>query len=188
MPSCKSANRILASFLAGRNILPKMTEFSKLHIWFLAIRPKTLPASVAPVLIGTAMAFADGLGHWPTAAIALSCGLLVQILTNLINDYYDFKKGVDTSARIGPVRVMQAGLLSSNEMKSGMCTVLAILIIGCFYMIGRAGWPVVVIGLVSILLAYGYTAGPFPLSSLGLGEIFVLIFFGPVAVGGTYFV
>ena len=154
----------------------------------MAIRPKTLSAAIAPVFIGTAMAFGDGAWHFPSAIIALICALLIQILTNLINDYYDFKKGVDNLERIGPTRVMQAGLVKPMEMITAIVFVLILITIGCIYLIYRGGLPIAVIGILSILSAYLYTAGPFPLGYLGLGELFVLIFFGPVAVGGTYYV
>ncbi len=156
--------------------------------WLLAIRPKTLWASVAPVLIGTAMAYGDGVSHFPSALAALLGALFVQVGTNLANDYFDGKSGVDAPDRKGPVRVTQSGLIAPVAVKWAfiLCFFAAGLVSS--YLVARAGMPVLVIGVVSILSGLLYTAGPRPLSHLGLGDIFVLVFFGPVAVAGTYFV
>ncbi len=156
--------------------------------WFLAIRPKTLWASIAPVLIGTAMAVGNGVQHFPSALAALLSALLIQIGTNLANDYFDSLNGVDAADRKGPVRVTQSGLIAPSQVKSAfiLCFFFAALI--AVYLVWRAGHTVIIIGVLSILSGLLYTAGPKPLSHLGLGEIFVLIFFGPVAVSGTYFV
>lgn len=156
--------------------------------WLLAIRPKTLWASVAPVLIGTALAFGDGLGHLPSAAAALIGALLVQIGTNLANDYFDGKSGVDAPDRKGPVRVTQSGLIAPVAVKWGFILCFAAAALVATYLVARAGLPVLLIGIASVFSGLIYTAGPRPLSHLGLGDIFVLVFFGPVAVAGTYFV
>ncbi len=161
---------------------------SEIQIWILAIRPKTLCAAFAPVLIGTSMAFKDGGAHWPSAIAALLGALLIQIGTNLANDYFDFQKGADHSERIGPTRVTQAGLVTPNAMKLAIVLTFALTILISTYLIQRGGLPIAVIGVLSILSGIFYTAGPYPLGYLGLGELFVLIFFGPVAVGGTYYV
>jgi len=153
----------------------------------MAIRPKTLPAAVAPVMIGTAMALGDGVHHFPTALVALCGAILIQIGTNLANDYFDFKKGADTAGRTGPLRVTQAGLVTPKGMIVAMILVFALAAAVCVWMIGRAGWPMAVIGVAAILSGILYTAGPWPLGYLGLGEIFVIIFFGVVAVAGTYY-
>jgi 1,4-dihydroxy-2-naphthoate octaprenyltransferase len=157
-------------------------------IWLLAVRPKTLPASIAPVLMGTAMAFGDGIHHWPSALVALFAALTIQIGTNLANDYFDFQKGADHEGRLGPTRVTQAGLVDPRSVKSAFVLMFLLSALACFYLIQRGGWPIAVIAILSILCGVLYTAGPFPLAYLGLGEIFVLIFFGPVAVAGTYYV
>ncbi len=157
-------------------------------IWLMAIRPKTLLASIAPVLIGTAMAFGDGVEDWPSAFVCLLGAVLIQIGTNLVNDYYDFKKGVDTPNRLGPTRVTQAGLIQPQKMKLAIVLIFLLTVLVCFWLIKRAGWPLAVIGFFSILSGIFYTAGPKPLGYLGLGEVFVFIFFGPVAVAGTYYV
>lgn len=156
--------------------------------WILATRPKTLPAALSPVMIGTAMALGDGIGHIPTAILCLLAAVTIQVGTNLANDYFDFKKGTDTSERVGPTRVTQAGLIKpSTVLAAALITFLASAFI-CYLLYLRAGMPIVIIGIASILSGLFYTAGPRPLGYLGLGDIFVLIFFGPVAVGGTYYV
>lgn len=156
--------------------------------WLLAARPKTLSAAVVPVLMGSALA-----AHEPTAITwwvficALLGALLIQIATNFINDALDFKKGADTGERVGPIRVTAAGLLSADSVMRGawVCLVLAALCgIPLLY---RGGWPMLVVGLASIAAAYAYTGGPYPLAYHGLGELFVILFFGFVAVGGTFY-
>lgn len=159
-----------------------------LKTWLMAIRPKTLPAAIAPVLIGTAMAFGDGVQDFVSATVCLIGALAIQIGTNLANDYYDFKKGADTGGRLGPTRVTQAGLIKPQNVKKAFIISFFIAVLASLYLIGRGGWPIAVIAIVSILSGILYTAGPWPLGYLGLGEIFVFIFFGPVAVGGTYYV
>ncbi len=160
---------------------------SPIQIWLLAIRPKTLFASIAPVLIGTAMAFSAGFLNPVIFAVTLTCSLLIQILVNLTNDFYDFTRGADNAQRIGPTRVMQAGLVTSKQMLAAIILTLILITTGAFYLITIGGKPIAIIAALSILCAFLYTAGPFPLAYLGLGEIFVLIFFGPVAVAGTYY-
>lgn len=162
--------------------------FSPARIWLLASRPKTLWAAVAPVLIGTAMATADGGFHLPSALFALLGAILIQIGTNFSNDYSDFLKGADTSERKGPLRATQAGLVTPEAMKRATAVVFALAVVSGLYLIWRGGWPVLAIGIVSILCGVLYTAGRYSLAYLGLGDLFVLIFFGPVAVGGTYYV
>lgn len=156
--------------------------------WLLAIRPKTLPASVAPVLIGTAMAFGDGIHHFPTAFVCLFAALAIQIGTNLANDYYDFQKGTDTAERVGPIRATQAGLVRPVTMKAAFIFAFLLSGLACVWLVQRGGWPIAVLGVLAVLSGIFYTAGPYPLGYLGLGEIFVFIFFGPVAVAGTYYV
>ncbi len=164
-----------------------MAKNSHITAWFLAARPKTLPAGAMPVLIGTAMAFAVDSPHWPSALAALLGALLIQIATNFANDYSDFVKGTDTEDRIGPVRAVQAGLISAQAMKRAMLITFALVFIPGAYILHRGGMPFLVIGLASILSGYLYTGGPYPLGYLGLGDLFVLVFFGPVAVGGTFY-
>ncbi|MFQ6007729.1 MAG: 1,4-dihydroxy-2-naphthoate polyprenyltransferase [Candidatus Zixiibacteriota bacterium] len=161
---------------------------SELRIWLLAARPKTLWAAVAPVMIGTAMAFEADSGHFPSALAALLGAVFIQIGTNFANDYFDFKKGVDQHERFGPTRVTQAGLVTPRAMKAATIVIFSLAVLVGIYLVWRGGWPIVAIGLFSILFGVLYTAGPYPLGYHGLGDLFVLIFFGPVAVGGTYYV
>jgi 1,4-dihydroxy-2-naphthoate octaprenyltransferase len=161
---------------------------SKFNIWWEAARPKTLPAAAAPVIMGTAMAYNDGYVFLPAAFAALIAALLIQIGTNLANDYFDYRKGADNTERLGPTRATQAGLVSPATMKKAFILTFLIAFIIGLYLIFRAGWPILLIGIASILFGILYTGGPYPLGYNGLGDIFVLIFFGPVAVGGTYYV
>jgi 1,4-dihydroxy-2-naphthoate octaprenyltransferase len=134
------------------------------------------------------MAYADGAQHWVAAPVALFGALAIQIATNLVNDYADFSKGADTSMRKGPVRVTQAGILEPRAVIRGAAFCFALAAVSGIYLVSRAGWPILLVGILSIASGYLYTAGPRPLGYLGLGDLFVLIFFGPVAVGGTYYV
>ncbi len=161
---------------------------SPLQTWVLAARPRTLAAAFAPVLIGTTMAYADGMLHVPSALVALFCALLIQIGTNLSNDYFDFQKGADSAERLGPLRVTQAGLVKPQTVKRATALVFTLACLGGAYLIWRGGWPILLIGVLSILSGIMYTAGPHALGYLGLGDLFVLVFFGPVAVGVTYYV
>lgn len=156
--------------------------------WLLAFRPKTLPAAVAPVLIGTAMAYGHGLQNYAVAIVAAFAALTIQIGTNLANDYFDYKKGADTHERVGPTRVTQAGLIAPSDVRNAMIIVFTLSGLACLVLMVHAGWFLAVIGVLSILSGIFYTAGPRPLGYMGLGEVFVLIFFGPVAVAGTYYV
>jgi 1,4-dihydroxy-2-naphthoate octaprenyltransferase len=156
--------------------------------WFLAARPKTLSAAVVPVLIGTALAAKRGGVDWMMFACALLGAVFIQIGTNFVNDALDFKKGTDTAERLGPLRVTQAGLLHADAVMRGAyaCFVLAAL---CGVpLIVHAGWPLLAVGVASIAAAYAYTGGPYPLAYHGLGELFVIAFFGVIAVGGSYYV
>ncbi len=161
---------------------------SPLKTWLLASRPKTLWAAISPVIIGTAMAYADGLFHGPSALAALFGAVCIQIGTNFSNDYFDFVKGADTNERIGPLRATQAGLVKPATMRNASALVFGLAIVFGLYLVWRGGWVVVWIGLASILSGVLYTATRYALAYTGLADIFVLIFFGPVAVGGTYYV
>ncbi len=156
--------------------------------WLLAVRPKTLPAAISPVLVGTAMAWSDGLFSLLPALAAAAGALLLQILSNFANDYFDFAKGADTSERLGPTRVMAAGLLSPRAMRRGMVLVVALAALDGVYLVRVGGWPILAVGLASLVAAVLYTGGPFPFGYHGLGDLFVFVFFGLVAVAGTYFV
>ncbi len=161
---------------------------SRLQAWILASRPKTLSAAVAPVLVGTGLAAHDGVASAGPGLAALVGAILIQIATNLANDYYDFVRGGDTDDRVGPVRVTQAGILPPATVRNGMLVTLALAFLVGVYLVVVGGWPVVWIGLASLACAVLYTGGPFPLAYHGLGDVFVFVFFGPVAVGGTYWV
>lgn len=161
---------------------------NSLFAWLLAVRPKTLPAAISPVLVGTAMAWADGLFSLFPALAAAAGALLLQIFSNFANDYFDFAKGADTSDRLGPTRVMAAGLLSPRAMRRGMLLVVALAALDGVYLVLVGGWPILVVGLAALVAAVLYTGGPFPYGYHGLGDLFVFVFFGLVAVAGTYFV
>ncbi|MCX8064238.1 MAG: 1,4-dihydroxy-2-naphthoate polyprenyltransferase [Candidatus Hydrogenedentes bacterium] len=157
-------------------------------ILYLTARPKTLGASISPVIIGTGIAIKDGGFHLLSAVCALVGGVMIQILVNYANDYFDYLKGADSEGRLGPIRSTTAGWLTPNQMRFLIGIITILCIIPGFYLVWRGGIPILIIGVVSIFLAYAYTAGPFPLAYFGLGDIFVLIFFGPIAVAGTYYV
>jgi 1,4-dihydroxy-2-naphthoate octaprenyltransferase len=159
-----------------------------LEKWFMAARPKTLPAAASPVIVGTALAASEGYLRPDLALAALAAGLLLQIGANLANDVFDFLKGTDTTGRLGPMRVTQAGLLTPRQVLVGMGVVfLAAAGLGV-YLTLESGWPVLVIGGLAILAAVAYTGGPFPYGYYGFGELFVFLFFGLAAVGGSYYI
>ncbi|MBA4421196.1 MAG: 1,4-dihydroxy-2-naphthoate polyprenyltransferase [Anaerolinea sp.] len=164
---------------------PILTSF---QIWWLAIRPKTLPASTAGVITGTAVAVMAGKFSLLPALAALGVGLLLQIASNLANDVFDFERGTDTSERIGPMRVTQAKLLTPRQVKIGLGVVIGLAGILGIYLAWIAGWPVIIIGLAAIASAILYTGGPYPFGYHGFGDLFVFLFFGLAAVAGTYFV
>ncbi|MEA2237405.1 MAG: 1,4-dihydroxy-2-naphthoate polyprenyltransferase [Thermoanaerobaculia bacterium] len=153
--------------------------------WLLAARPKTLAAAVTPVLVGTALAGAPV--HWPSFIFALLGAVFIQIGTNYVNDALDFKKGADTHTRLGPLRVTQADLLSADAVLRGAYVCFVVAALCGIPLIMRGGWPMLAIGTASIVAAYAYTGGPYPLAYHGLGELFVMIFFGFVAVCGSFY-
>ena len=155
--------------------------------WILAARPRTLGAAIVPVVSGCALAFAAG-GFDPLAsALALICAILIQIATNYFNDAIDHAKGADTAERLGPVRATSAGLLSPRAIMTGGAVCLSLAAVLAIPLVLHGGWPILALGIVSLVLSYAYTGGPFPLAYLGLGEIFVVLFFGIFAVTGTFF-
>ena len=156
--------------------------------WILAARPKTLFAGISPVAIGSALAYLDRVFHLPSALAALTGAMCIQVGTNFCNDYFDFFQGADTDDRKGPTRAVQAGWITPAAMLRATLLMFALLGLICVYLVSRAGWPIVVIGLSSVVFGMLYTAGRYSLAYLGLGDPFVLFFFGPVAVGGTYYV
>ncbi|MEM9596908.1 MAG: 1,4-dihydroxy-2-naphthoate polyprenyltransferase [Acidobacteriota bacterium] len=159
-----------------------------LGAWILASRPPTLGAAVVPVFVGGACAFAvDGL-RWGPVLVALFSAIWIQIGTNFANDVFDYEKGADTEDRLGPTRAVQAGLLTAEQVRRGMWVSFAIAFVGGLYLTWAGGWPLIVIGVASILSGIAYTGGPYPLGYNGLGDVFVMIFFGFVAVCGTVWV
>jgi 1,4-dihydroxy-2-naphthoate polyprenyltransferase len=158
------------------------------QIGVMAARPKTLPAAAAPVIAGVGVAIHLGAFRAGPALAALLGALFLQIAANYANDVFDFQKGVDTHARLGPTRVTQAGLFTPRQTLIGMWLFFGLAALCGVYLASQAGWPVIVAGLLAILVAIAYTGGPFPLGYNGLGEIFVFLFFGLVAVCGTVYV
>lgn len=154
--------------------------------WMLAVRPKTLFASIAPVLLGLAVAYTeqDKL-NLLVAVLTLLCALILQIASNLANDYLDAIRGVDNESRLGPTRVTSSGLISPTKMKNALILTLVMAFLLGIYLMIIGGPVIILIGLLSLYFAYGYTGGPFPLSYNGLGEAAAFIFFGPIAVVGT---
>ena len=164
------------------------TKPSALQAWLLAIRPKTLPAGAVPIILASALAAADGGFRALPALVALICALGIQIATNFINEIYDFRKGADTSERLGPTRTVAAGIISEKTMiRVSAALGISVFLLG-LYLVAIGGWPILLIGLLSLLFAWAYTGGPWPIAYSGLGDVFVFIFFGLVAVGGTYYV
>ena len=155
--------------------------------WVIASRPKTMTAAIAPVLLGSALAYYEGAFDIITFFVILIAACLIQIGTNLTNDLFDYIKGADNNDRLGPKRAMQAGLILEPEMKRAIFIVFSLSICFGFYLALLGGWIIVGIGLLSILFAILYTGGPYPLAYNGLGDIFVFIFFGLIAVSGTYY-
>lgn len=161
---------------------------SNLKSWILALRPKTLTASVVPVLVATALVKAEGFPVlWWVSICAVLSSCFIQIGTNFINDAIDFEKGADTETRTGPQRATQNGWLTQKQVMKGGYACFALALILGIPLVVHGGWPIVAIGLVSLALGYAYTGGPFPLAYVGLGDLFVILFFGLVAVMGTFF-
>lgn len=161
---------------------------TKMNAWILAARPKTLVAAFVPVAVGTCLAV-DAEAFKPIPAmLCLWFAFLIQIGTNFANDYFDFKKGADTDKRIGPKRAVASGLISPGAMRKGTIFALVLAFVVGLGLLPYGGLSLLVVGLLSLLLAIAYTGGPFPLAYLGLGDIFVILFFGGVAVVCTQFV
>ncbi len=159
----------------------------RLSVWIAASRPRTLTAAIVPVMVGLAIASRVRRIDWIVAIVTLAAALLIQIGTNLANDYYDFVKGADSHDRLGPQRVTQAGLVAPATVRNATFGVLGVAAILGLYLVSVGGWPILLVGVFSIICAIAYTAGPWPLAYHGLGEVFVFIFFGVVAVNGTVF-
>lgn len=165
-----------------------MASVSARSAWWLAIRPATLTASAAPVLVGTGVAWAEHAFAFGPALAALLGAFLLQIGANFANDVFDFERGADNADRLGPQRATQQGWITAAQMKRAMWATFAGATAIGLYLTYVAGWPVMALGLLSIAAAYLYTGGPKPYGYLGLGDLAVFLFFGPGAVAGTYFV
>lgn len=159
-----------------------------LRDWLLASRPATLTAALVPVMVGTSVAFAEGGLRIDTALLALVGAMLIQIGTNFANDVFDAEKGADTEKRMGPKRAVAAGLITPQAMRNAMIATFALATLSGLALVWTSGWVIVLIGVFSIASGIAYTGGPYPLGYNGLGDVFVMIFFGFVAVVGTTFV
>ncbi|MDQ2890439.1 MAG: 1,4-dihydroxy-2-naphthoate polyprenyltransferase [Gemmatimonadota bacterium] len=165
---------------------PTRAPITPSRAWLLASRPATLPAATVPVLIGAAVAIDERFTFRPLVfLVTLAAALLIQIGTNFANDYSDFHRGADHEGRLGPLRVTQSGLISHDAVRRGIIIAFGLAaILGC-YLAWIGGWPIVAIGVASILCGLAYTGGPWPFGYHGLGDAFVFVFFGLVAVTGT---
>ena len=172
------------SGIAGRAAAPRGT----LKLWLLASRPRTLPAAIAPVLVGTALAATEDELSVPPFLAALIGSVFIQVGTNLSNDYSDARRGADTEDRLGPVRVTAGGLMPPRRVLVGTYVAFGIAVAAGLYLAAVAGWQLLVVGAASILAGVLYTGGPRPYGYEGLGELFVFVFFGLVAVAGSYYV
>ncbi len=159
---------------------------SPVRAWILASRPATLPAAAVPVLVGTSVAMNESAAFRPAVfAATLACALLIQVGTNFVNDYSDFRRGADTEARLGPLRVTQSGLISTSAIRIGIIVAFGLAVLVGAWLCTVGGWPILAIGTLSVLSGIAYTGGPFPLGYHGLGDVFVFLFFGVIAVTGT---
>lgn len=163
-------------------------EQSRPKAWVMAARPQTLPAAAAPVIVGTAMAASAGVFAPLPALAALLGAEFLQIATNFANDYFDAVKGADTDDREGFTRVTQSGLIPPRQVKYAAAATFGLAFLVGIYLVAVGGVPIVVIGLASIVAGVTYTGGPYPFGYYGLGDLFVFVFFGIVAVTGTYYV
>jgi 1,4-dihydroxy-2-naphthoate polyprenyltransferase len=158
------------------------------RVWLDAARPRTLPAAIAPVVAATGLAIQDEVLVLPAALACLGFALLIQIGTNFANDYFDFVKGADTAERVGPRRAVAAGLVAPATMRAATIAVFIAAFLVGLTLLPYGGWPLLVVGVLSILCGVAYTGGPYPLAYHGWGDAFVFVFFGLVAVAATYFV
>lgn len=162
-----------------------LRSWSAVVPWIIAARLRTLPAALCPVIFAAAVAYSAGSHRWGLWVVVAICGSLIQVICNFANDLHDFLKGADTDARIGPQRAVQAGLISPKQMRYALRILVGISVILGIVLVFAGGWPILVIGIVSLVCAFAYTTGPHPLAYRGLGELFVMIFFGPIPVYGT---
>ncbi|WP_136688148.1 1,4-dihydroxy-2-naphthoate polyprenyltransferase [Halorhabdus amylolytica] len=163
-------------------------DISKTRAWLMAARPQTLPAGTAPVIVGVGLAVHDGVFTLLPAAAALIGALLIQIATNFANDYFDAMKGTDEPDREGFTRVTAGGLIAPQQVKAAMVGTYTLALVVGLYLVAVGGVPILVVGLSSILAGLLYTGGPYPYGYYGLGDLFVFVYFGMIAVTGTYYV
>jgi 1,4-dihydroxy-2-naphthoate octaprenyltransferase len=178
----------MASLTDSASASDSATEPNAVLAWATAARPKTLPAAVGPVLIGGGLAWSDARFAALPFACALACAVLIQIGTNFANDYSDHMRGADTPDRLGMPRATQTGLIAPERMRLGAILTFGLAVLLGFYLVYVGGWPILAIGLFSIAAGVAYTGGPWPFGYHGLGDVFVFLFFGLLAVGGTYYV
>jgi 1,4-dihydroxy-2-naphthoate octaprenyltransferase len=179
---------IQAHLRAGDLISPLLGMRAALLPWIMAARPRTLTLSITPVVVGTALAWvAERQVHWLAVLAALIGSMFIQLGTNLHNDAADFKRGGDGPDRIGPPRVTASGLLTAGTVGSGAMVCFAMAALMGLYLVYVGGWPILLLGVLSIAAGWSYTGGPYPIAYTPLGELFVIAFFGVAAVGGTYF-
>ncbi len=182
MPFLNGVSLISHSFHEGHS----MEKIRALKPWIMASRPRTLPVSVTPVVLGTALAFPHTEINWSLSILCLLCSLGIQIGTNLVNDALDFKKGAD-QFRVGPPRMTQLGILSmKNVLMTGVFVFAVALLLGIPLMLA-GGWPLFFVLVFSVLSGYLYTGGPYPLAYLGLGELFIVLFFGLISTSSVFF-
>ena len=163
-------------------------EKNEYRVWLQAARPKTLPASVSPVVVGCAAAYRDGVFQWTPALLCLCVALFAQIASNFANDYYDFKKGADGEGRLGPERAVAQGWVAPASMLKAACATLALACLSGCMLLFYAGWEIIPVGIAIAACVWAYSAGPFPLAYNGLGDVCVVLFYGIVPVCFTYYV
>lgn len=163
-------------------------KINSLHAWLLAARPKTLTGALIPVMTGSALAFLDGKFMWLPALICALFACLMQVAANFINDLFDYLKGTDREDRLGPERACAQGWISPGAMKMGILVVLLLACACGLTLIYWGGFKLIIVGVVCVAFAFFYTTGPYPLSYHGWGDVLVLLFFGFIPVGGTYYV
>lgn len=160
---------------------------SQFTIWLLAIRPKTLLAALSPVLVGGAYAWAQGFCHLPVWILTAATAMLLQVIANLANDFFDYKHGFDIPGRSGPLRIMQNGLVKPQTFAAVIATLSFVAVILGLVLVWYGGWPILILGGLSLAFAFLYSAGPWPLSTHAMGEAASVFFFGLVAGGGAYY-
>lgn len=164
-----------------------MQKPSRFKIWLCAIRLKTLPAAFCPVMVGGSLAYAQGCFYWPTWCLTALTAMLLQAIANLANDYFDYRHGFDQPGRQGPLRIMQNGLAKPRTFIMVIGAMSAAAVLMGAVLVWYGGWPILVVGVISLAFAFLYSAGPYPLSTHALGEAASLVFFGLVAGGGAYY-